>query len=102
MVGKVIRRRQYQYNIDKNYLGVFTGWDNTARKNESGFVIRNSTPHHFRRLLINQIQKSKKMGNEFLFINAWNEWSEGAYLEPDEKNKYAFLKALQSAVKKTQ
>lgn len=101
MFCKNITNRTYDYNIEKNYLGAFTGWDNTARKDESGFVIRNSTPRKFQKLLEKQIERSRELDNEFLFINAWNEWSEGAYLEPDEKNGYAYLEAVKRALANT-
>ena len=93
-ISNISMNRKYYNNLKTNYLGVFTGWDNTARKDESGFVIRNSTPAKFEKYLRSQILKSQKKDNEYLFINAWNEWSEGAYLEPDNKYGYAYLKAV--------
>ena len=38
------------------------------------------------------------LGNEITFINAWNEWGEGMYLEPDKKNSFAFLEATKRAL----
>lgn len=101
MINRVIENREYSYNIEKNYLGVFTSWDNSARKDESCIIVRKSTPKKFKKYLVKQIEKSRVMNNDFLFINAWNEWSEGAYLEPDEKHGYAYLSAVKNALKET-
>ena len=50
--------------------------------------------------LINQIEENAKNENaDFIFLNAWNEWAEWCYLEPDKKNGYGYLEAI-SAIKK--
>ena len=38
--------------------------------------------------------EDEKSTAKFLTIHSWNEWTEGAYLEPDDKNGYAFLEAV--------
>ena len=45
-------------------------------------------------------KKSCESNKEFLFINAWNEWGESAYLEPDTINKYGYLEIIKRSVKK--
>lgn len=84
----------------KTFLGVFPGWDNTSRKDEEGWVVKGSTPHKFGKSVENALEESQKRGNEFIFINAWNEWSEGAYIEPDKKYGYAYLHEIRRAVEK--
>lgn len=82
----------------KMIAGAFVDWDNTPR-NVNGRVFENVSPEKFGEYMYRYKKKVlKEYVNEFVFINAWNEWAEGAYLEPDEKNEYGFLKALKNAL----
>lgn len=85
-------------SVKKTYLGAFPGWDNSARKDEESWIIRNSTPKRFGKHIERMLQRSEDMGNEYLFLNAWNEWSEGAYVEPDERYGYAYLEELKRRI----
>jgi len=77
---------------------VFVGWDNTARRKEKGFIMKDNTPELFQGE-INRVVKKIKDSDEntgLLFINAWNEWAEGNHLEPDHKNGDKFLNCIKS------
>ncbi len=76
--------------------GMVVSWDNTPRKKDRGTVIYNSTPERFRDCL--RAIKAKYPEDEFLYINAWNEWGEGTYLEPDEQYRYGYLEAIKQAL----
>lgn len=84
----------------KQYLDISTGWDNTPRHGNRGRVVIGNTPERFKKTLDVLYKRSLDMGNEFLFINAWNEWAEGMYLEPDEHWGYSYLEAVRDVVKK--
>ena len=76
-------------------------WDNDARRQGGGMVLQGSTPHLFERWmhgLIEQAHRSPFFGENFVCINAWNEWGEGAYLEPDVHFGSAYLNATARAV----
>ena len=93
-------KRKRVYNGKPIQKSCFVGWDNSARKGKNSMVVKGATPQKFGRYLRQLIdQKRADCDEEFLVINAWNEWSEGAYLEPDDKNGYGFLEAIFEAVK---
>ncbi|MDH6459272.1 hypothetical protein M2102_002923 [Fusobacterium sp. PH5-7] len=83
---------------EKTYPGIFTGWDNTPRHGRRGYVIEGNTPELFKEYLVEQKKIMKEKNIEYIFLNAWNEWAEGMYLEPDEKFKYDYLKAIKKAI----
>lgn len=79
--------------------GLFTDWDNTARR-KNGFVFKGGNPEKFGKCAKNLFNLMREKNDlPLVFINAWNEWAEGAYLEPDEKHGYAYLEQLQLAIK---
>ena len=78
------------------YMGI-TDYDDTPRRGKNGIVLQNYSIDKFYENLCKLYKKSISMGNEFLFINAWNEWGEGMYLEPDNKMGYKYLEAVKQA-----
>lgn len=84
----------------KTFPGAFVDWDNTARrKNANSSIFVGSTPEKFTIYLSKQIHRTYSFYNsEFLFINAWNEWAEGTYLEPDKKYGFSYLEGVKNAI----
>lgn len=84
----------------KCYLGTFPEWDNTPRRQYKGSIYI-SSPGKFKRNLMQIRNKLETLGrgDDFVYINAWNEWGEGAYLEPDTRYRYGFLEAIKSVIK---
>ncbi|WP_269931498.1 glycoside hydrolase family 99-like domain-containing protein [Aminobacter sp. HY435] len=80
--------------------GVMPTWDNSARRPYDGHIFHGATPELFGKWLTYSIECAAKHseGQRFVFINAWNEWAEGAYLEPDAKYGYAWLQAIRDSL----
>jgi lipopolysaccharide biosynthesis protein len=108
---KVIRRLKKKFNIkvsDLNYYvdylafvrnqmnkpfgkyvypGITPMWDNSARRKNNNFVLHDSTPEKYK-IWLSNIKENyswESVPENFLFINAWNEWAEGNHLEPCQK-----------------
>jgi hypothetical protein len=78
----------------KTYFGGFVSYDDTPRRGKEGIVIEHATPDKFKYYLTELLAKNSAHGNSVVFLNAWNEWGEGMYLEPDEKFGEKFLEAV--------
>lgn len=81
----------------RTYFCGISGYDDTPRRGKSGECMLDQSPEIFQENFRKLIEKSAAYGNEYLFINAWNEWGEGMYLEPDELFGYAYLEAVKNA-----
>lgn len=96
-----INNQMLKKSHDLNHFRtVFVDYDDSPRRGERATIMRGSSPSKFGRYLRKMMEKSVEEGNDFLFINAWNEWGEGNYLEPDTKNKYKYLIQVKKSMKK--
>ena len=79
---------------------VFVGWDNTPRRGENGVIVTGATPERFGAALGTAIDEVAGLPSDqrLVFVNAWNEWAEGNYLEPDLTWGHGFLEAVSGAV----
>src|SRR6185437_6597570 len=85
----------------KTFPGVTPSWDNEARLTGHGTCFTSSTPAEYGRWLRTAcaVSMRKFSGDERLvFINAWNEWAEGAYLEPDRHFGFSYLAETRRAL----
>lgn len=86
-------------NAPKMIPCAFTDWDNTPRHKERGYLYQGVSPDKFKSYFKQLIDNTKNFyDTDMIFVFAWNEWAEGGYLEPDEKNGFAFLEAIKECL----
>ncbi|MEO7048540.1 MAG: glycoside hydrolase family 99-like domain-containing protein, partial [Ferruginibacter sp.] len=88
--------RSYKYPKEyTRFPGIAPSWDNTARRGPSSFLFKDSNPAKYKEWLEfhyrNFVPPSPQ--ENFIFINAWNEWAEGNHLEPCTKWGRQYLEA---------
>lgn len=99
---KAVRRDLIRYETEDSsfvHRGVMGCWDNSARRGVNAHIAHGASPITYRawlRKMMIQDAAANPSGERLLFINAWNEWAEGTYLEPDQRYGYAFLEATKS------
>ncbi len=98
---RILRRKINDSEGRKEYRGAFVDWDNTPRKGRKGLICLGANPKKFEKYMKKLIGIVEKEGSEFVFINAWNEWGEGTYLEPDKKHGYGYLEVIRELCQTT-
>jgi glycosyltransferase involved in cell wall biosynthesis len=89
----------------RQFRGVTPMWDNTARRQNDGGIVVESSPEIFgfwlERVLL-QSRLRHRGDEQLVFVNAWNEWAEGNHLEPDRAHGRQYLVALREAIARAQ
>ena len=88
---KILERAKKSQEKYPVYLGTFTNWDNTPRHQKRGSLVIGKENKLFKQFLDETVHISKERNQDMIFINAWNEWAEGMYMEPDKEEKYSVL-----------
>lgn len=97
-----IDSKQYLQNGSRELIrAVMTNFDSTARHSTTSLcqIVADSTPALYKEWLQGVMRENKEQGKlDMVFVLAWNEWAEGAHLEPDTRYGYAYLEATKEAM----
>ncbi len=86
------------YSEENAFPGLIPDWDNTPRRSYKGLVYTGTSPEQFERALGRIAEKIDRKKLNYVYINAWNEWGEGAMLEPDKVKQHKYLEAIRRVV----
>ncbi len=91
---RYMRRRQSGV---VRHPGVIPRWDNTPRRRGAATIYVGASPAKYSEWLTwaRRTEYAARGSEGLVFVNAWNEWAEGAYLEPDELHGMSYLEASQ-------
>jgi len=96
---KILEMRPSRKNMIPS---AFVDWDNTPRRPKDGSVYIGANPEKFEKYFRQLVQNARDYYHQDkIFVFAWNEWTEGGYLEPDEKYSYGYLEAIHNVLKET-
>lgn len=87
---KILKR-----NIGKDtIIGAFCDFDTSPRRGCNGVIMTGANPEKFGQYFRELYKKAQDKQSPMIVINAWNEWAEGAHLEPDEKFGFGYLEKI--------
>lgn len=99
MARWTLDRPQLPYPL---FRTVCPAWDNEPRRPGAGSTFAFSSPAAYQRWLETACRlalATRDPEKRIVFVNAWNEWGEGAHLEPDRRYGYAYLQATANAIR---
>lgn len=101
---RMVDEKTYLRPFDhKLYRGIFPAWDNSARRQFTPDIFWGSTPELYETWLSDLAEETidnDELDDKIIFVNAWNEWAEGACLEPDRDYGYAYIQATRNVLEK--
>jgi glycosyltransferase involved in cell wall biosynthesis len=97
LVETMLRKPRADYH---RFPCVTTSWDNSSRRKKGSIIFHNSTPDRYQHWLTSVLRETARSDCEdnIVFINAWNEWAEGAHLEPCQKWGKRYLEATRASL----
>lgn len=99
--NRIIENIHSEYeSMDTVYPCILPGLDRTPRSGRGAVIYTGATPELFGKLVrtTKNIVEKRTGFHKIILINAWNEWGEGKYLEPDHVYGTGFLDALKKEV----
>lgn len=93
-VWKKVYRESKRGVKNNEIVGGFVRYDDTPRRGTQGTVIVGNSVELFRKYFEKQYRLSCRYGTGILLLTAWNEWGEGAFLEPDIQSEYQYLEVI--------
>jgi lipopolysaccharide biosynthesis protein/SAM-dependent methyltransferase len=100
VVSNAIRQKEPDYTLFRTTM---LSWDNTARRNLKASIVADFSLARYAQWLASNMERAAKDpersdSERLVFINAWNEWADGAHLEPDQKYGFGYLEATRSVI----
>jgi hypothetical protein len=87
--------KKYNLNI---FESAFFEWDNTPRYKKKAKIFTTLDREDMKVNLKKLLEGAVENNSPYVFFNAWNEWSESAYLEPDKKNGFMKLEVIKEVL----
>ena len=86
------------------FPGAFVDWDNTPRYGKRARLFRGASPERFRYWFTKLVDATatRPVNERYIILNAWNEWAEGTYLEPDERYGFRYLEIVRDTLARQQ
>ena len=88
--------------MDNIYPQLIPKRDRTPRSGKKAVIYYGSTPEKFQVAIQNALRcvEKRDYDKRLIFLNAWNEWGEGSYMEPDIKDGHGYLEVLKKMILK--